>query len=437
MAHFSKLVATLAAVFCATAHAGYAQLAPPVGWAAGVGSQAPTYAAAANEAWLANTVRTSASLNVGGRAVTVPVSMRLAANAPGYLAGRIGTGMLAGLGGPFGIGLTLGAALVLPSVTEWIAQTGKYKWNDSTKEWEEKQLVPGTQYRTAIELEWSDSMSAACGLMAAAKTYTGQTASVISSNPQCVVSVKADGPYAPQQQTFGYLTRQGNIERWNPTTYPIVQPNLAPNPFPEGLPNALPIPWPVQSPVINPSPGANPAAQPLFVPTGNPVPNPNYNPQQAPSPANQPYLQPGVRVVPIPTPANPWQVDVQPVDKPTPNADGSPDPATENPEDPNKPVNKDADLCEKNPDILACQKLDKPDSVDLPEKEIPITVAPDSGWGASDAQCPAPRYIYPQGKQIAIPFTLFCQYMSGIRPIILAMAWLGAAFILIGAKESS
>lgn len=125
----------------------------------------------------------------------------------------------------------------------------------------------------------------------------------------------------------------------------------------------------------------------------------------------------------------------RPVDSPDPNPDPQPDPDPGQDDKP-KPEEQQS-LCEKHPDILACQKLDTPDDVDLPNSEKPISITPDGGWGADNAACPAPRMLTVQGRQIPIPFDLFCTYMSGIRPIVIAMAWLSAAFILLGARESN
>lgn len=70
-----------------------------------------------------------------------------------------------------------------------------------------------TSYRVGDQGPWHSSMSAACSAAAAAKTYTGQTASVVSSDPQCVLSVKADGPYPAQEQQFGYETKNDVCEQ--------------------------------------------------------------------------------------------------------------------------------------------------------------------------------------------------------------------------------
>jgi hypothetical protein len=188
---------------------------------------------------------------------------------------------------------------------------------------------------------------------------------------------------------------------------------------------------PVDQVILNPTPGSSPVAQPTLVPQGLPQPVPNSNPQQ--------YQQPLTRITPSPTVADPLRVDVTGETRTGTSATGltGNETVTSN-TTPGAPGEKppEPDLCEKNPDILACQKLgDPPAEEAMVEKAIPVTMQPDSGWGADNAQCPAARHVTMQGRDIPIPFDLFCQYMSGIRPIVIAMAFLSAAFILVGFKS--
>jgi len=143
---------------------------------------------------------------------------------------------------------------------------------------------------------------------------------------------------------------------------------LAPEVFRPGAPSIMPQTVPEE--IDTPLPIQLPETQPVFVPTGNPVLNPNYNPDAEPSPQNKPWLQPAVRVVPAPTPENPWQVDLQPVDRPVETGEPSPDPKVEplpdpsNPPDPNQPTDQPKeetpDFCAQHPEALACAKLDTP-----------------------------------------------------------------------------
>lgn len=75
---------TLALFLClgTSAHAGYAQAKPPSGWSPS-GFTGP---AANNPSFYPGGVRTSASINVGGKAVTMPANLRFASNAPRFAA---------------------------------------------------------------------------------------------------------------------------------------------------------------------------------------------------------------------------------------------------------------------------------------------------------------------------------------------------------------
>ena len=353
--HFLIIPAVIAWAFSSSAFAGYAQLAPPSGWTAGTASAPPTYAAAANQPWLQNTVRTSASLNVGGRSVVVPVTMRMAANAP-----RVAAAALF-LSPHLRLGLGIAA---------WIG-VGKVVWDEAEKAWKEIGQKPdGFGYEYSVQADptqqWFSTQSGACQ-RAVQMLSTGGTGGYSLSVGACeypTVTIKKTHPaYGVSEQYMSLERRQVTTTTdcpvgWTPSGAGCLSPALTqpqfveklapPAPAIPSMPSTVPsefphdTPWPVQQPVINPAPNpdplANPQHQPLLVPTGDPIPNPNYNPQQAPSPANQPYIQPAVRIKPSPTPDNPWRVDVEPVQQPVPDPTGLPDPVTpETPETPKEP----------------------------------------------------------------------------------------------------
>lgn len=431
MDHRRSLVALVLCCYAGLAAAGFAQLAPPSGWTAGTATAPATYGAAANEAWVQQTVRTTASLNVGGQSIKVPATMRMAANAPKFLAGRIGAGLAVGLGSPLAIGLTVAAALLLPTISEWIANTD-FRWNAQAQQWEKSSANQAcTAYFGGKTASGSNCEGAG---LAAAKLVLGENADIeaicaIPPNSYCSIyktgTTQSYGPFDAVVRTGGGPAKPADYET-------EVRPALETYPLPMRLPNELPginpFGWPVAEPVLNPNPEGLP--QPLFVPQGLPQPVPNTDPQQ--------YRQPGVRVVPAPTKAEPWRVDLQPVDKTGTDPNGVQEPTTEPSTDSNtKPSEKDSDLCLKNPDILACQKLEEVEDKDLDTKDKPISITPDGGWGADNASCPAAKHLTVQGRDIPIPYDLFCTYMQGLRPIIIAMAWLSAGFILLGARESN
>lgn len=462
MARISRIVfAGLLALAGASAHAGYAQLAPPPGFAP-MPTASPArwgYAKAANEAWVNQTVRVNASLNVGGQAIKVPVTMRLAANAPRIAAAAIYAHP--GLRAAIGIASLLSAAKVM--------------WDESKQEWvkstEGEDILPGFyEYRFDASQAWTRSGQSACDALKGRWTPP----------PGYSISMEFDASFSGCWRVIGSDRQKYNMERrdapcpsgWETTpagcrlksasTTPLTTPeefipaviNPANNPgwptdfpMPSTVPDELPpgTPLPVEQPVINPSPGTNPQPQPYFVPQGDPVPNPNYDPNAAPSPQNQPYIIPGVRIVPSPTADEPWRVDVQPVHRPTPTKDPlTPDELNPQPDpnaDPNTQPDPGADdkpkpeeqqsLCEKHPEILACQKLDKVQPTELAKEDININISPVAGWGSDSAACPAPRAVVVAGKSVEISWQPVCDFASGLRPLVIALAWLSAVSMVI------
>jgi len=209
-------------------------------------------------------------------------------------------------------------------------------------------------------------------------------------------------------------------------------------PIPLGLPQEWPLPnyeWPVEDqPILNPTeedplnPEAVPLPQPLRVPLGDPIIVPNTDPQQ--------YKSPVVDIVPSPTLDNPWRVDVQPKDvisespeplQPAPVPTTPPEGQTE------QERQEQLDLCALHPDIVACSKpeLDTPESDDLTEveKSISFIHSPFSGSGA----CPAPVHV--QGAGVDFKYDLVCDFMEGIKPLVLAFAALAAAMIILGVRS--
>jgi len=63
----------------------------------------------------------------------------------------------------------------------------------------------------------------------------------------------------------------------------------------------------------------------------------------------------------------------------------------------------------------------------------PMSITPSSGFGPSNAACPAPRTVQlTKGISIAMPFDLLCDFANKIRPVVIALAWLAAAASFLG-----
>lgn len=460
------LIAALLALLGASAHAGYAQAVPPPGFTTGPsGGEMGRfgYAKAANEAWSSGTVRTTASLNVGGRTVTMPAAMRFASNAPRFAAMAIYSHPLVRTG------LTIATVL----------SAAKIMWDESQGKWVkviegESEIPDGYLYSVDSYSFWEASPQAACNSFVSRLNSTNtdpKTVFSLESFTSSSCRVRSTTTYSPPYPpAVGFTNHDINRKvsdcpaGWEvtpagcriktATLNPINTPEefadaVAPriSPLPDKLPEELPpgTPLPVDPPVINPAPGPLPqtpaAPRPWFVPQGDPVPNPNYNPSAPTSPENQPYIRPGVNIRPSPTLDEPWRVDLQPVDRPQTNPEPVPDdqlnpePNPDNPDNPTNDQPKPEDqqsLCEKHPDIVACAKMDEVEPEDVQNEQKDLSITPSAGWESGAATCPAPVTRQVAGLTLEMQWQPFCDLATGIRPVILALAWVAAAMMVIG-----
>lgn len=428
------LFAALALGGFQVAHAGYAQLAAPQGFGGSAGSY--TYAAAANDRVFGRVVHSAGALtaNVGGQSVKMGAAYRFAANAPRFAARALFFNPYVAVG--VGIAAWLGS---------------KYVWNEQEQQWKaidgSASLSDGQLYRAGFVEEWAQSKDAACNAaMAAANAnpYASESSKVVSCTPTAGLGFSMVTK-AGTRTNYSFLTKPSSCPAgWYITTAGCTQTppmravpeqefveDLASRPMPQTVPQELPYPTPLPieqpSPWINPTPGENPQSQPLRIPTGQPSPIPNTDPQQ--------YRQPYVDIVPAPTPENPFRVDV----KPGETVSTDPNPVENpNPDGQDKPTEEqDKSLCEKHPDILACQKPE----LDVPDGEIPrttkqITYAEQGGFGGGS--CPSNVYANLHGKQTMVyEWTRTCSVVSTyIRPIIFLLGAMGALFILIPGRDS-
>lgn len=416
MANFKLLICASLLVAAFGSHAGYAQVSPP---AAVVGATVKT--GSAGLSWINNAVRFNGSLNIGGRAIIVPAAMRFAANAPRIIAGAI-------VLNPY-----IRTAVTIAS----LLSMAKVEWDDQNQTWTKRELVEGVGTVYVIgygNTEEFSSPSAAC-------EYWANRQQMYENIPGFSFEVRFNDSYRYHCYTsnMGMWATVGEKQSvtFEEKTLPITNEEainkLHPMPFPNDLPNDLPpgIVIPVEpTPIINPvpDPQVNPLTRPLRQPLGEPVPVPNTDPQQ--------WKTPVIDVIAAPLPDQPWRVDVQPKDILKNDPSPITDPAVSNVEPTGQTQQeKTPGLCDLYPDILACQKpnFDTPDIDQIQTTDASITITPDSGWGAENASCPPARHL--PGANVDFEFTTICNFMSGIRPVMIAVAWLMAAMILIGFKR--
>lgn len=190
------------------------------------------------------------------------------------------------------------------------------------------------------------------------------------------------------------------------------------------------------------TPGSEPVKKqdPPKVETHTPAPTPeNPNPEpvvtETPSPV----------ITITPAPAGSPAGTAPTITETTTNADGS-STATEQSQDsfcqanPTHKVCRQEDAktdCDKYPDSLGCSVIgDVPEFEPLETKEIDMSSIVLREL-PSDNSCPAPLYFTVGGKTIPISFEPICEYASAFRPLVIAAAWLSAAFIIVGARKDS
>lgn len=88
-------------------------------------------------------------------------------------------------------------------------------------------------------------------------------------------------------------------------------------------------------------------------------------------------------------------------------------------------------LCDLFPDSAACAELDDVDAEDLAKKDIGLELGRWGTWGGSGT-CPADVTIR---SGVVWSYAPLCKYLGYLRPVLIAVAWLTAAFIVVGARS--
>ena len=427
--------------------AGFQSMRPPPGYSKGAGGSTqqpgwgPSYKPAPGEfydldkkAWM-----TSGSVNLGGRELTVPVRMPLASAATVAL--TVATAFSANP-------LILAASIGLAIWQQWFAAddvtcndpfTTCSTVDESSTQIEEWSAIPSlVKSNKAGALAWFQSVY----LPQATQRFYNYR--IDSQNRGCYTWYSTLDPGVIRDACPRvFVVEVKTIESATQRVFPIEQlPAEVRTPVPSPLISKFPNPLPVLPPIFNPNDAGVP--QVLRVPQGSPVPVP----LPSPNPDNLPqtWKTPVVDVIPSPTVDDPWRVEIKPRDiiKTSPSPLFDPLNPTQPGDVPVTPIEPDADggtsqvrqpgLCEEYPDILACAKpeFDTPATPELTTQARELTYAPQAGWGGSGGFCPAARHL--PGANVDFEFTLVCDFMSGIKPVVLAIASLAAGMIIIGAR---
>lgn len=470
----------LALAWAIPASAGYAQLAPPPAFQSIGGVSTMSVGTAANGArYAGGHVVANASLNLGARVVTVPVAMRVAANAATFAVTKLN---------PWIAGLQL-AAVAIPFIVDWfsdfnensestlsvdsngkIVKTGKIGFQESSPGFPGFDMGGIDIHVTKLNngLSIADAFRSNYGLISStsycrtmwspgpdgqniivwaifAEVSTDMTnckpSGVRVDVSTCESYINSYGETGMRRgKDWAFCPGSGGVAYVQPSSQ-VTQADLdllsqfAINPkllAALGLP--LPVdPQPVVNPVsepvgdfevgpdVNPAPQLQPNPDPLRYPDGSPVPIPNTNPQV--------YTQPWFEVSPAPTVSEPWRVIIRPVVTETldPTPQNDPDGSTPKVE---PPFDFYTD-CDKYPGVISCAGVGSaPDSVDLPKQTKEFVLQ--NGPAFSGSGCPSNLDISFAGKGFQIvDMSVPCGWLSGlVKPIFILLSFISAVFIV-------
>ena len=170
--------------------------------------------------------------------------------------------------------------------------------------------------------------------------------------------------------------------------------------------------------------------RPDLTPGGSEAPNTKPDPDPAPNPDGKPDKKPDDK------PDSDDKPDKRPDDKPDPDDDPSDkDKRKEDKKDDKKEESKGL-LCDFFPDILACDKMGKPEEGMFDAISIPQTTD-DRTWSSDDflppnGVCPQPKSFNIWGKPVQISYEPLCVFMEKVRFAVLLGFIIMSAFIVFG-----
>ena len=172
--------------------------------------------------------------------------------------------------------------------------------------------------------------------------------------------------------------------------------------------------------------------RPDLTPGGSEAPNTKPDPDPNPNPDGKPDKKPDDK------PDSDDKPDKRPDDKPDPDDDPSDkdkDKRKEDKKDDKKEESKGL-LCDFFPDILACDKMGKPEEGMFDAISIPQTTD-DRTWSSDDflppnGVCPQPKSFNIWGKPVQISYEPLCVFMEKVRFAVLLGFIIMSAFIVFG-----
>lgn len=97
-----------------------------------------------------------------------------------------------------------------------------------------------------------------------------------------------------------------------------------------------------------------------------------------------------------------------------------------------QPEKETPTFCEANPMSIACAEMGelKDEKLEVEERPVDVSYTP---WGSSTSQCPADKVIPLWDEHsLRISYSPVCQFASLLRPLVIALAFVAAGFIVAG-----
>jgi hypothetical protein len=362
-----------------------------------------SFAPAANSGTYGATSVTS----VGGKSVTMPAKMRMAANAGNYIKNGLRLN-------PWAIAGTLAAAWLMDQGLEYL----NGQWGMAYTAYHNNYMQGHTT--TNARGTWVNE----CGMEVS--TCTVEQASeyaAVQSQSDYYISHTLNG-CTSQQGGDVYVCSVKIVATWGTADHDVwlyKRADVAKPMTPEDW-EALPDPTPHLAPELPYAPYVE----------GAPVEAPEFDFAPFVAPLGQPYTKPdGSTAQPmVSVSPNGDMVTLDTFDQPLTTPDGQPV-ANPLPQDTPEPVPDQKTQCDKFPATLGCASLDVPEAEALATEVRSISLIAPVSMGGSGV-CPAPLTASFLGQQVEMSFDPLCQFASTLRPLVLAIAWLSAGIIFVG-----
>lgn len=340
--------------------------------------------------------------NVGGKAVTMPASMRMAANAGQFAMSAVRLNP---------------AALVGGAVAAWLLGMGLQYAEGQWQKYQAGTIVGVCNSAGAPNIPSSLSESACIAAVGAYFNAAGTTRFVFLNRDGVDFwwrATASDG-YSWNVRLGGWRQTGTTAPSYQPATEADLDAIAAnPQPLPDAAAGELApkgVPLPLEVPHIAPQ------DIPLSDPYDDPVTGKRYRDQARITPSSD------RKTADVQT----YKQEVDDAGNPKKEEDGQTD----------KPPEEQTDFCKKNPDAIACMPEGQTDDQELQTKNIGSGISPISVGGQGQCMADKTLSMATMGKSITFTYKPICDLASMVRPLILALAWLLAGWIMVGAVKDN